>query len=79
MNHKPTLEMKLEVWNNDTSEPVVVCEDADGLELTDIRQLDKDGNIQARITLTDEMVPLVIQALQRYQVFKIEKKGLEKS
>jgi len=65
-----SLETVFEVWNDKTGERIEIGEDRDSLGLTEIRSRMDDGQIGARIVLTNEQVPLVIEALQRHQECK---------
>lgn len=61
---KFSLEMVYEIWDDAHGERIEVGEDRDGIGITEIRSRQDDGVIISRITLHDEQIPLLIQALQ---------------
>lgn len=67
--------MKLEIWNDKHGERIEIGEDRDGLGLTEIRQIDSQGKMLARITLDDDALSLTIKALERFQKWKQENEG----
>lgn len=68
-----TLEKCYKIYDNETGESVQVCDDADCGDLTDVRYVDETGKIGARITLSDEQLVLLYQALAQ----RIRDKGLK--
>jgi hypothetical protein len=65
-----SLEMMFEIWDDEHGSRLEVGEDRDSLGLTEIRSKGPDDKIDARMTFTDEQVPLVIEALQRFMEWK---------
>jgi len=61
-----TMERHLRIYNNETGEFVSVSSDADGLDLVEIRQYDRIGNITQRIAIPDEQAIKLVQALKEY-------------
>ncbi len=60
-----SLEVVYKVCNDDTGEVIEVGPDSDGLDLTEIRTRDEKGKLNARIVLSREGLPHLIDALQR--------------
>ena len=58
-----TLEHSIKVWDNRHGDHVYVGPDADGLDLVDLRYVNGDGRISARITIPREMVVMVSKAI----------------
>jgi hypothetical protein len=72
VSQKYSLEAVFEVWNDTTGERVQVGADRDGVDLVEIRSLASDAAFTGSVMLTDEQVPLVIDALTRYMAWKNE-------
>ncbi len=62
---KYSLEIVYKVCNDDTGEVIEVGPDPDGLRLVEIRSLTDDGELGGNICVTEEALPLLIDALQR--------------
>lgn len=58
------LEWVAEIWDNG-GECLQIGEDRDGLDMTEIRWRDGSGKVAQSVTFTDDMLPLVIEALQK--------------
>lgn len=69
-----SLEMKFQIWDDDHGERIEIGEDPDGLDMMEIRQVDPSGKILARINFDEKVIPLAIEAMQRFQAWKAEKK-----
>lgn len=52
------------IWNDDTGQRMEVGEDADGLGLVEIRSIDANGNVEARMTFPAGYVAELIRALE---------------
>ncbi len=62
---KYSLETVYKVCNDDTGEVIEVGPDSDGLDLVEIRSKADDGTVGGRIVITQEGLPLLIEALIR--------------
>ncbi len=62
---KYSLETVYRVCNDDTGEVIEVGPDGDGLDLVELRSKCDDGTLGARIVVTREGLPLLIEALRR--------------
>jgi len=61
------LETRFEIWSNRDGTRIHIGNDGEGLGLTEIRERGNDNKIVARITLVDEQVELLIEALLKRQ------------
>ncbi len=61
-----SLETVKQIWNDKTGERIDITSDADALDLVEIREISKEGKIEARITMEKEAAVLLIQALKEY-------------
>ena len=60
-----SVEHVIKIWIDDTGERIQICEDNDGLGLTEIRYYDPDGKCQARITMDEKLTELLISGLRK--------------
>jgi hypothetical protein len=65
-----SLEMQLDICDDECGARITVGDDRDGLDLTEICSIDEKGKIHAAIVLNDEQRSLLIEALQHYQQWK---------
>lgn len=73
-----SLEPVFRVWNDKTGERIEVCNDGDGLDLVSIRWVSDHGAPGSEVTMPEEVVPLLIEALERMMSFRAERaKALE--
>lgn len=63
-----TLEKMWEIWNDKTGERLEIGPDRDALDLIEFRDINTEGKVCGRVTLTKEQLPLVIEALQKMLV-----------
>ena len=61
-----TTELELKIYDDKSGEFYSVTADADGLDMVDIRQCDRDGKIENRLTITSDQAHHISQALARY-------------
>lgn len=71
MNREMSLNMVMQVWNDDTGERIEVGEDRDGLGLLEIRYVSEDGKFGADIRMQPEHAPKLIEAIQRAAEFML--------
>jgi chemotaxis receptor (MCP) glutamine deamidase CheD len=72
---RTTLEAKFTLWIDDTGECIVVGDDRDGLDMTEILFIDETKQVRAEIRLTDNQVPMLVEALERFGKFKRERQA----
>lgn len=65
-----SLEMVLEIWNDSRLVLTARRASVDGLDLIELRSITDDGKIGTRVTLTDEQLPLLIEALQHLRSWR---------
>lgn len=58
-----TKEHVIKVWDDDNGTHVYVGPDADGLELVELRYVDEDGEIGARISMPSDQAIKVAEAI----------------
>jgi len=59
------LENAFEIWDNKHGSKIVLSKDRDGLGLNEIRAYSEDGKDYTTITLTDEQLNLLGEAIDR--------------
>ena len=63
---KYTLEHRMRIYNDDDGEYIEISPDPDGLDLVEIRQVDRDGKIYNRVSMNKQMALLFIDAFTKY-------------
>lgn len=76
---KASLEMKMEVWNDDTGEHLIVSEDSDGLGMMQFVYFADRTTKGVEIRWPNEQTPLVLEAIKRVSTFIAEKEERDKS
>lgn len=64
---KYSMEKVYEIWNDETGERIDIGPDRDGLDLIEIRSVNGDGKIAARVSFAKEAASLICQALSELQ------------
>lgn len=67
-----SLEMKMQIWDDNSGEVIEIGEDADALGLLEIKQKDQNGKILARISMDESAAPLAIKAIETWMKWKKE-------
>jgi hypothetical protein len=62
---KLSMELLYQIWDDNTGEHIEVGPDRDGLDLLEIRQYNKEGNVGDRVTITRGQGRLIAEALQK--------------
>jgi hypothetical protein len=68
MGNRITVETCYKIWDDESGDRFEVCDDADGLEMTEIRYVDSDGKICSRIAIADKFLPAIFKAIERKMI-----------
>ena len=71
---KMTFDVRYEIWDDEFGNRVEVGTDSDGLDLVEIRSISSDGGAADVVSMPEEAVPLLIEALQRTLAFREERR-----
>ena len=71
---RTTLVAKFTLWIDDTGERIEVGDDREGLDMTEIRFVNEENKTCAEIRFSDNQIPMVIEALERFAKFKRERR-----
>ena len=65
-----TIETSYKIWDDQTGDRFEVCEDADGLGMTEIRYVNDEGKIVNKITIPDNYIPGIFACLEKKMIVK---------
>ena len=63
-----TIETLYKIWNDEFGDRFEVCEDADGLGMTDIRYVNDEGKIVNKISIPDNFLPGIFASLEKKMI-----------